>query len=154
MSVPADPPGSNAPFGHSIFCEDIRNEIGDKFTYVGVVSGVIALESFPALLPKFAVAITYNQPRNKYRKSTNLKILFAPDGGDEENPVILFDTNLDIPDGSEILKPENGILSAEARLVISPLQLAGPGRVKVRAYFPDQQPVMLGSIQFRQSDQG
>jgi hypothetical protein len=42
----------------TIYCDDIRQEIGGKLTYVGVYSGSLLTAAFPVALPKFCVAVT------------------------------------------------------------------------------------------------
>lgn len=42
----------------SVFCDDLRQEVGGKLTYVGVYSSALWVAAFPTLLPKFVVAVT------------------------------------------------------------------------------------------------
>lgn len=51
----------------SIFCDDLRQEVGGKLTFVGVYTGALWVSSFPTLLPRFVVAVTLiadSLPRN------------------------------------------------------------------------------------------
>jgi hypothetical protein len=42
--------------GYSIFCDDIRNEVGGKLSFIGCYNAVMFVPSqFPCLLPKFCV---------------------------------------------------------------------------------------------------
>jgi hypothetical protein len=45
---------------NTIFCDDVRMEVDNKFTYVGVYSGDILVKasSFPVVLAKFCMVIT------------------------------------------------------------------------------------------------
>lgn len=41
-----------------IFCDDVRQEVGGKLTYVGTYAGSMLVSAFQAVLSKFCVAIT------------------------------------------------------------------------------------------------
>ena len=41
----------------TIFCDDIRHEVGGKFSYIGVYSGQMFVPSFPITLPKLCLAM-------------------------------------------------------------------------------------------------
>ncbi len=43
---------------HTIFCDDVRNEVGGKLSYMGVYSGTLLVTEFPIVLPKLCVALT------------------------------------------------------------------------------------------------
>lgn len=43
----------------SIFCDDIRQEVGGKLTFVGVYTGFLLVQSFPLVLPKFFVSVSF-----------------------------------------------------------------------------------------------
>ena len=52
----------NSPeaYGYTIFCDDIRAEVGGKLTYVGSYSGTMLVHgSFPTIVPKLALGIVY-----------------------------------------------------------------------------------------------
>jgi hypothetical protein len=41
----------------TIFCDDIRHELGGKLSYIGVYSGRLIVPDFPVTLPKLCVAV-------------------------------------------------------------------------------------------------
>lgn len=45
-------------FVQTIFAEDIRNEVNGQFSIVGVFDETVETESFPLILPRFAMLIT------------------------------------------------------------------------------------------------
>lgn len=51
-------PDVNQRGAFTIYCDDIRNEVGGKSTFVGVFGSEMIVPSFPALLPKFVVHTT------------------------------------------------------------------------------------------------
>lgn len=50
---------------YAVYCDDIRHEVGNKQSYIGVYSGVLIVPSFPVTLPKLCIAITAITPANK-----------------------------------------------------------------------------------------
>ena len=52
----------STPFGYTIFCDDVRNEINGKVTLVGVYAGdVIVLGTLPVTLPKLGLSVNYHE---------------------------------------------------------------------------------------------
>jgi hypothetical protein len=47
----------------TIFCDDIRHEVGGKLSYIGVYSGRLLVPGFPLSLPKLCVAVRAVAPR-------------------------------------------------------------------------------------------
>src|ERR1700675_16626 len=78
-------------YGYTIFCDDIRQEIGGKFTYVGVYSGFMFIQpSFPVVLPKLCLAITFLQRREILIANVGIRV-FLPGETDDDNPSIQAD---------------------------------------------------------------
>jgi hypothetical protein len=46
-------------FEYAIICDDIRHEIGDKFSLIGVYGSDLQVAQLPFLFPKLSVAIAY-----------------------------------------------------------------------------------------------
>lgn len=40
-----------------IYCDDIRNEVGDKVSYMGIYQGDMYVPSLPLILPKLCIAV-------------------------------------------------------------------------------------------------
>lgn len=73
-------------FGHTIFCDDIRQEISGKWIYIGVYQGSLLLNSdFPQTLAKFCFSINMIMKRELAKPPIKLRI-FVP--GDDEAPSI------------------------------------------------------------------
>lgn len=49
-------------FSFSLFCDDIRFEIGNKQSYIGVYSGELGAPQFPLVLPKLCSVVTLVLP--------------------------------------------------------------------------------------------
>src|SRR5262249_34042823 len=74
-------------YGYTIFCDDIRQEVGGKISFVGVYSDTIFIHGeFPVTLPKFAFVISLIQRREILERNIQVQI-FLP-GDDEDSPSI------------------------------------------------------------------
>lgn len=132
-----------APFGNVVFCDDVRHELRNKVSYIGVYRGQMTSEQFPLLLPKFAVVINYNQGLDLPRGALELRVIFEPFEG-EIVPLASADVALDeAPDTPEA--PGAELLTGTFEIIFSPLQLATPGHIRVRAYV-DGEEQRLGGL--------
>src|SRR5687768_9520791 len=53
---------NTAPVAYTIFCDDLRQEVGNKVSYMGAYQGMMFVRSFPVLLPKLCAAVTVRLP--------------------------------------------------------------------------------------------
>jgi hypothetical protein len=60
-------------FEYAIICEDIRHEIGDKFSLIGIYGSDIHVAQLPFLFPKLCVAISYKNMQGGDTFSIGLK---------------------------------------------------------------------------------
>lgn len=142
------------PFGSTIFCDDVRNEIGGKNSYIGVYPGSLALPAFPASVPKFGVVTTIYEPRTM-AQARDWKIivrLYLP-GDDSNQPSLTCELppippeayqmieRSKLPDDEEVPK----LVLMNAAFVLAPMILRQPGRIKVRAQYREGVIIKLGS---------
>lgn len=124
----------NDPYGWTIFCDDIREEVGGKSSFMGVYQGILILNSvFPVAMPKFAMSVNYRIFHGDTRlDDIDLKV-FLP-GDDEANasfstmiPVseLFADFETPIPDEGSFAQISFGI-------ILSPMILKEAGKIKVR----------------------
>lgn len=143
-------------FGHTIFCDDIRQEIGGKTTYVGAYHGVIFVRgTFPVTLPKFAFAITLYQKREFFISDFAFKI-FLP--GDAPDSPSIYGENKESEPGSTLANAfdsdpavpdeQKRLIRTEANIFASPIKFNVPGPIKVRASLGDKI-VKLGRLTVR-----
>jgi hypothetical protein len=143
--------------GHTIFCDDIRNEVGNKFTFVGVYPAHMFVHSdLPATLPKFAFSITLLQ-RKAVAITKNLKLRIYLPGAEESGP-----PSIEAPlpddvlatagasgDNAEELVAEDGpkpaFMAMNFHFVFAPLIISQEGSIRVRALLADNL-VKLGSL--------
>jgi hypothetical protein len=83
--ITADAPDYSAS---TIFCDDIRHEIGGKTSCIGIYSGTMYVHSaFPIILPKFCMSVTYVQ-RSKIFLDEPIKIKIFLPGDEDDTPSI------------------------------------------------------------------
>lgn len=121
----------------TIFCDDVRHELGGKISYIGVYSGRLFLPSFPLALPKLCLAMNVLTPAN--RPFTKLCLRVMKDEGilfeGEFNDAQLSDA-VEITSDSE-MDIKDRILSLQSIIVFSPLALEGPCTLRVLAETED-----------------
>ena len=139
------------PFAVSIFCDDIRQEIGGKLSFMGVYYGAMYLPQFPILLPKFCVNVTFYEPKDmaEARVSPVIIRVFMPN--DTDTPSITGEVGsikeMILP-ASElpVEKDVPQLVIANAMFIQSPLVVQEPGRVRVRCEYPDGTILKAGSL--------
>lgn len=119
----------------TIFCDDIRHELGGKLSYIGVYSGHLFVPAFPVTLPKLCLALSVITPASQPFRKLELRIF-----KDDEQ---LAEGVLDEAQLSEVIEAtaeESGNSATEERVqvlnslfVFSPFQIDGPCRLRVRA---------------------
>jgi hypothetical protein len=139
-------------FGHAIFCDDIRMEVGNKLTYAGCYFGVMFLNSdFPATISRFCVAVEYSQRREKVILPIKF-VIFLP-GDPEDKPSIEFGLPAEVNEkvledmkaNTIALGGSPDIATFSAQIGIGGLSIAQPGAIKVRAVRGDEL-VRLGTL--------
>jgi len=147
------------PYGFTVFCDDVRQEIHGKRTFVGTYSGniVVHAPTTPVSLPMFSFAITLFEPHELVRArdfSIPLAVYLPGDRPDEptisgefpdnrEAMLPLLD-NLPLPAESELdLGPR--VMRTDVVITMGPLVLKQPGFIFVRAKYRGET-LRLGSL--------
>lgn len=122
-------------YGYCIFCDDIRTEVGEKLSFIGVYNGVLLLPEFPFTLPKLCAHVNLVTPASDPYRSI---VLQCRTPGDQAP---LIQENLDTVQ----LEEQHALGEAESAdsaqvdvvvgvsLVFSPLRLRRPGLLTVEA---------------------
>jgi hypothetical protein len=118
-------------FMTSIFCDDVRKEEGNKFSYMGVYNGVLFAPAFPLVLPKLCIAMSVHcrgagQPPNS--------LVFSLFRDDE----ILGELPADTTQTAKLIRPdveigEDQSLVITAVMQFFPLLINAPCKLKARA---------------------
>jgi hypothetical protein len=145
-------------YGYTIFCDDIRYEVGGKASFMGSYSGAMIVHvPFPATLPMLAVSITLLQRRKLFIPNVGLRI-FLP--GDPDDVPSIQAEAVETTDGAiaaataagkDALHPdaqtpnEDSYVMINHHLKFGQLVIKQPGILKVRAVVGENM-VRLGSM--------
>jgi len=138
-------------FGYSIFCDDIRNEAGGKLSFIGCYNGVIFISSlFPVVLPRLCVHVHVVSPGGQpfssilircYVPGTDKPIAEESIAPPQQEEQIKLVADL----GADAEAPR--YIVAGASLIFAPMQLNGPGLIRVRAVIDGEtNELPLGSL--------
>ena len=59
---------------HAIWCDDIRQEVGNKPSFMGVYTSSLVVPSLPTVLPRLAVCVNVWTPKTQPFKTLNVRI--------------------------------------------------------------------------------
>ena len=143
----------DGPRGYSIFCDDLRQEVGGKKTLVGMYNAVMFVtDNFPVTIPKLVVLATYSEPAEKRANHVELNV-YLP-GESEEKPASLRATiSFEEAEraglvGKLTFGDEPRFVSVQSVIVLSPLVLQSEGSIKVRVRRGDEI-IKLGQLLIR-----
>lgn len=124
-------------YGYTIFCDDVRLEIGGKYSLMGVYSGVMYVSgTFPVRLPKFFVSTAILIfPKDLPVKEMEL-LIFWPGNEDDDAPDIcevVPPDQIQLPESDLCDFSEGKCLRWQAHIGFAPLVLNTAGKIKVRA---------------------
>lgn len=141
-------------YGSTIFCDDLREEVGGKKTFIGCYSESLLTTSFPLLLPIFALYIRFLEPLKDTSEVLLIRVFIENENGDEE---ALLDAELPSDRHQQVRNTgpsdeDADKLASVLQLRASPLVIQGPGFIRVRAYRGDEH-FKLGSLRVARSDE-
>lgn len=67
---------------HTIFCDDIRQEVGNKLAFLGVYRSFLFCHEIPVTLPKLCVATYVSLPLDCEAESVRLKVVKLMNGSE------------------------------------------------------------------------
>ena len=133
------------PYGVATFCDDIRQEVGNKFSLIGCYNDEMLLPygtEFPAILAKLGVAVTWYEDRDAKHDKILFKVgmrrLDADPNADDEYSV--GEALVDVGESRKMGIPEKLKGSPTVRgtafsaMVFSPCVLQFPGLIRCRAF--------------------
>ena len=138
-------------FGYSIFCDDIRNEVGGKMSFIGCYNGIIFVPpTFPLVIPRFCIHLQIFSPaQNPY--TSIVARCYAPS---LETPI--FEMPVETPDYEKQQALLEGLdespsaplyIVTATSLIFTPLRISEPGLLRVRAMIDDEdEELRLGSL--------
>ena len=125
-------PNSHGRVATTIFCDDIRLELGNKLSLMGVYQGQLVVPSAPLLLPKLCIYLTISGPAETPFRS--LKIRFLKD------QELIYEQPIDASALPEVQTPvremesdpSNHLQTFVTTLVMSPFVIDKPFILRVR----------------------
>lgn len=129
----------------ALFCDDVRQEAGNKHSLMGVYGTECVLSQIPGALPKLCVVVTIlAQPGRKIE--TLSARMTGPDGNEqafpiEFDPTQLQQANPDIP------------LQINLVLIGGAVQVNGPSKITISVKIDDED-IEAGALWFRQAREG
>ena len=135
-------------WGATVFCDDIRAEVGGKTTLIGIYTNQLLVHApFPFVMPKFGLWINYYEVPGSMSGDGKLYVTLP---GDNDRPSI----EADVP--MSPLRSQRDPKAAEdpdvdkwdrllVPMLLSPFILQEPGRILVRLHF-EETVVRLGAL--------
>lgn len=117
----------------TVFCDDIRHEMGGKFSYIGVYTGRLFVPTFPITLPKLCLAMSVVTSAEKPFRKLSMRVLkdddlLAEGMLDEAQLANVVEASDDIPEDER----KDRVQLLQSIFVFSPFQLEGPCVLRVR----------------------
>lgn len=137
--------------GHTLFCDDIRHEVGNKISYIGCYTGdIIFRQELPATFSKIGFSITLETPADYPFQQITVKILLP--GDDYENPSLTGNLSISQTDKidrqNDEIEGEEKIHKLVNNVVVESLEVKREGYIRVRADC-DGEIIKCGSIRVR-----
>jgi hypothetical protein len=142
-------------WGQTIFSDDIRFEIGGKYSIMGIYNVVMLIPSatFPLTLPKLCMLIKYTEIKGAFSDDLNINVFFPSDNDDAPS----FSTTISKEERERAYSP-NTIVNDSERvfeismpLVFSPANITQAGSIKVRVKCGDHV-TKIGRLVIRSAD--
>ncbi|HKX59502.1 MAG TPA: hypothetical protein VJN00_09050 [Steroidobacteraceae bacterium] len=108
------------------FCDDVRQEIGNKFSLMGCYGTDLYLPSFPMTLPKLCVFVHVRTPREQPFQRLTLRLVR---GGDVLSELVANPEKLNAGDTPDWAR----WLSMTGILAVTPFHAIAPCRLRVLA---------------------
>ena len=125
---------------HSVFCDDIRLEAGNKLSYMGVYNGTMVVPAFPYDMPRLSVVtrVVFDQEEplsSSFRmvlllNDQEIGVLEAP--AEESSPP--FRPLPEINGATDIRQQR----SAQVIFTLPPLRIEAPSILRTRAIFANE----------------
>lgn len=113
-------------FVHAIFCDDIRQEMGNKVSFMGCYQGELFVPFVPLLLPKLCVQVTISTTVEQPIKSLTVRL----DQGENQLAVIEVPAD-DFARSMSPVPEEAKRWSASVGVMLSPFNITEPGELRV-----------------------
>ncbi len=114
-----------------IYCDDIREEVGSKASYMGVYSGELMVPSAPVVLPKLCAVAKLSTKVNDPFETVDVRI-YAVKG--EEETQLLSTGPVAIPSNLSETTNDNQRTVVQLNFMLSPFQITEDILLRVKAF--------------------
>ena len=114
------------PIIHTLYCDDIRHEVGGKTTFVGSYKSRLLVENIPAVLPKFCIAVWIMIPAQHLPTKTSCRILL------DDRVLAEADYGVVTTKGNEDMSSSESLAALTPMFVLAPFKITAEGVIRVR----------------------
>ena len=124
-----------------IYCDDVRNEVGNKTSLMGIYRNNLYVKDFPIMLSKFCVVIDAYTTHNNPFENVTFKVMRDDDVIATKSFENVIKKQRTIVDnyGEKAIEDVDGLLSASGVLTLSPFLIEGPCKLRIRVETEDEQ---------------
>jgi len=144
--------GVRNSWGFSLFCDDIRSEVGAKMSVMGIYGNEMVfplLPDFPFSLAKFAILVKYYEIKNTFTDDLIIRVFFPGDPKDAPSVQIpIARAGAPLPPDYPIEEDQQQVFTVTFPIVLSPFPVKQEGFVKVRVACGEHT-TNLGSLMIR-----
>jgi hypothetical protein len=131
-----------------LYCDDIRQELSGKVSYIGSYGPEMWVQEFPATLPQFCVAVWINIPSDNATSGITVRFI-----RDEE---IITESHADLPDPDNFPRSQESdgppsFLGVQTAFILSPFVIDAPCTLRVRAITADGEELKGVALKVRQT---
>ena len=140
------------PDGYTIFCDDIRQEVGNKWSLMGIYGAELFVsEPFPFNMPRMGFHVVFKDDPRAPLKNLTLCIFLPGDPDDKPTyKAEIAGSEDQIPPPPDDLDP-NARRTFAINIILNSLTLKETGKIKVRMLV-DGQEVKLGTLRVRHAE--
>lgn len=115
-----------------IYCDDIRNEVGNKFSYMGIYTRELNIPSVPLLLPKLCIVVKVVSDINDPIESVVVRVVMLKEHKEIE---LITTDSLTMPSSTELQGRDNDstCVLTQMQFVLSPFQIDEESTLRVKA---------------------
>jgi hypothetical protein len=133
-------------YGHTVFCDDFRQEIGNKVSLIGIYRGNMLLpDTLPVVLGRFCIIVTLEEPRTKSKIldfGVTVNVFFP--GDPDDKPLVTQTITAEqvrpsfAAEGVDLPPDVGEIFRLEMPILFQSFNVISYGWIRVRAIVGDQ----------------
>jgi hypothetical protein len=147
--------GEPERFGFSLFCDDVRHEVGGKLSLMGLYQSDMVFQhgtAFPLLLPRFAIVIKYFEIHGKFNDTLSVEIYLPGDIEDKPSIVRPLERTNIVDTISKFPAPPDSdrLFGVTSPIIFTGLVIKEPGHIMVRIAMAENK-MRIGSLLLREA---